>query len=205
MNEANVISIDPGAKTLGEQRLGCERLVRISKKISTPGRVAARGVVRMLNIISGINSKIGHQISGKIMLVRMFCGIMFICAALVPKSPESIAALDLSVSEWLMTIAGLSMSFGLLTRPVCLCGAILAGTMFFPTLAEGTPNLYDGAFMMLTFIFGVMGPGMFSVDQLLRNLIGRVTTKRHAPKRLRRRQIDYHAFGDADRLCQKRQ
>ena len=51
MSDTNVISVDPGAKTLGELRVGENRLSRISRRLSGPGKKVTAPFRYTLNLL----------------------------------------------------------------------------------------------------------------------------------------------------------
>ena len=112
MNEANVISVDPGVKTLGELCVNDHRLARISRKISGPGRKVAAPFRHIMNLLFGINRRVNSQLSGKMMILRLTCGTMFILMALLPMEMTDILAARFTADSIMLCAIGISMNVG---------------------------------------------------------------------------------------------
>ena len=124
MNEANVISVDPGVKTLGELCVNDHRLARISRKISGPGRKVAAPFRHIMNLLFGINRRVNSQLSGKMMILRLTCGTMFILMALLPMEMTDILAARFTADSIMLCAIGISMIFGLFSRITTLTGTV---------------------------------------------------------------------------------
>lgn len=195
MNEAHVISVNPGAKTLGELRVNDNRLTKISRTIA-PHKIVSRPFKRMLNLLFGISSKVNRQFSGKILLLRIVCCCLLAATALIPLSESDLTILNIPPVAVAMVTAGLSIIFGFFTRLVSLTTACwLAYSMYLSILA-GDADMTCGAMIMVMLVFTVLGPGLYSIDRLLLKALLRLTRKRK--KKLNSR-VDYRAYGIVDR------
>lgn len=198
MNETNVISVNPGVKTLGELCVNEHRLARISRKISEPGRKAVAPFRRVLNHLFGINRKVNAQLSGKMMVLRLICGTLFIALALVPMSMSEIREANFTADSIVLCAAGISMAAGLFSRLTTMAGAVWYGISLYNSITVSEPDAASAMLVMVMAIFCVLGPGLYSVDRYLRRAImalvrGGKKTRRHE------RGISFRAYGDVDR------
>ncbi|MDE5869227.1 MAG: hypothetical protein K2H18_03255, partial [Muribaculaceae bacterium] len=102
-------------------------------------------------------------------------------------------------ASWGMLVLGISLISGLFSRFTSFIGAGFFGYMtYMSTLISGTPDvaIIFSAFLSLTFF--ISGPGMYSVDQILRrNLIryakirSRIKAEKLAANRLSYRAMQY--------------
>lgn len=197
MNEAHVISVDPGVKTLGEICVNNQRLARISRTLSAPGRRVVAPFRKIMNILFGINQKVNNQFSGKMMLLRFVCGVLFVASVLVPMDPASILDLQFGVESAMLVGVGISLVLGLFTRLTALAGAVVFGFQVYVALTAGIVEAMPAAIMMLMLFFSVMGPGLYSVDSLMRKgLIKLSRTRARARKPVA---FDYRAYTIIDR------
>lgn len=201
MNEANVISVDPGVKTLGELCVNDHRLARISRKISGPGRKVAAPFRHIMNLLFGINRRVNSQLSGKMMILRLTCGTMFILMALLPMEMTDILAARFTADSIMLCAIGISMIFGLFSRITTLTGTVWFGIALYNSMAVSEPDTMSAMLVMVTAIFSVLGPGLYSMDRYLRRAL--IILAQKSIKKGRRKNckagVTFRAYNDVDR------
>ena len=196
MNEAHVISVDPGVKTLGELRINEDRLAKISRTLTAPGRHVATPFEGLFNALFGINKRVNGQFSGKMLLLRVVCGSLLAGTALLPLAPADITSMNIPASALVMAFVGISMVFGFFSRLISLGGACWFGYSLYTSLMGGIPDLTAGALAMVMMIFSVMGPGLYSLDRMMRRGLLRLCRR---SRKTRGHGFDYRAYGVVDR------
>jgi len=197
LNEAHVISVDPGAKTLGEVRINNSQLAKISRTLAAPCRLVSAPFKRTLNLLFGINRKVNHQFSVKILLLRIICGVSLLAVtAHITNDPADAAGLTIPAVAAVMVIAGISMVFGFFSRLVSLAAGCWFGYNLYSSLMMGNADLVYGMLTIVMIIFFVLGPGLYSIDRLMHKGLVRLTHL-HAKKQENR--VDYHAYSTIDR------
>lgn len=200
MSDTNVISVDPGAKTLGELRVGENRLSRISRRLSGPGKKVTAPFRYTLNLLFGINRCVNTRFSGKMMLLRLICGGLFIVMTLVPMSIPGIMAANFTTDAIVLTAVGISIILGLFSRMTTLAGAVWFGILFSISLEKYEPDMTCAAIMMVMAIFSVLGPGLYSMDRYIRRLIlCLIRAGKKKTARCKKGGIQYNAYGSVDR------
>lgn len=179
MNTANVISVNPGRKTLGEVNapLYFERITRTiaqSHKIKKPG-------IGLLNFILGVNPAVNDSISWKLIALRSVYGIALSLLAgyFMLQGTANTATIAIAAT-------GISLIFGIFSRLCALsCTSILIVLSVMGYMLTGTINTLQISIASFSMIFAVLGPGKFSVDQLIRRSIIRMkkhhTTTKKSP------------------------
>ena len=202
MNQARVISINPGTKTAGELGGRCTaRLARISRCITSPGRRTVSTFKRFVNLAFGLNRKVNAQLSGKLMFLRILGGTLMLLLVLAPMSPEMIFEFNLGADPLIICAFGVSMIFGFLSRPVSYASAAWFGWLLADSLATGSPDVTYALLLMIAVVFCMLGPGMFSADQLIRNMIFKIrmaAAKKRGARRMSGR-LNYNAYTDLEK------
>lgn len=189
MDKAKIISVNPADWTRGEaalrnQKTAASRVAVLTKMVRTHKKS------NFVDFITGISKDTNRSASSKLLLVRLLCGAIFITAAamgLANGMPHSLSAATLAV--------GISIVSGFATRIATLGGALFFGiechSLF---IAEMMPDaVLAGAFAAVALLLAVLGPGLYSVDQLIRRLV----KGRHAPRIQRpdkQRPLTYRAY-----------
>ena len=200
MSDPNVISVDPGAKTLGELRVGENRLSRIIRRLSGPGKKVTAPFRYTLNLLFVINRCVNTRFSGKMMLMRHLCGGLFIVMTLVPMSIPDIMAANFTTDAIVLTAVGISIILGLFSRMTTLAGAVWFGILFSRSREKYEPDMTCAAIMMVMAIFSVLGPGLYSMDRYIRRLIlCLVRAGKKKTARCKKGGIQYNAYGSVDR------
>lgn len=168
MNQPNVISINPGVKTRGAIREEGLRYGKFPARVVS-GLSSAPRLKDTLNFLSGINTKAVSGVSPKLALLRIACGVGLIIAVCIKKpfalTPVSVGAIILSVS----------LICGLFTRIITFCALPMIGL----AISHGMIDIPTASCIAFAGIFFmILGPGIYSLDQLLRRAIFRKHRKR---------------------------
>lgn len=189
MDKAKIISVNPADWTRGEAALrnkknATSRVAVLTKMARTHKKSS------FVDFITGISKGTNKSASVKLLLVRLLCGAIFITAGAMGLSngmSEPLSAVSLAI--------GISIVTGLATRLATLGGAAFFGIQCHSLFISGImPDaVLAGAFAAVALLLAVLGPGLYSVDQLIRRLV----KGRHAP-RIRRpekqRPLTYRAY-----------
>lgn len=198
MNEAQVISVNPAEKTLGERLFKEDKFARISRTLS-PRRVGT-SAKKVLNLALGLNSRVNGAYSAKMLFLRFLCGSVIILSVLLPMHPSDIMAFNFDTYKLMMCILGISMVFGFLSRLTALSGMAWFGYMLYSSIMGGNADILAGATTMIMAIFCVLGPGSYSIDQLTRRGIYKLF-RRSPNKRAHHDngRFDYRAYSSVER------
>lgn len=211
MNKPNVISINPGQKTLGQLHQEAERYNPVVKQLVSTISSTVR-LKACLNFFTGIDTKTMKGASARILLLRLFTAGLLASFAYAVMNPSVLAisdavlvpALDsvqgniaLSTSIFVMAV---SILLGFMTRIV----SVAAFPYFIPMVLQGTlPISIASALLFVALGYIILGPGIFSVDQCIRKTIFRNYKRRarrramqaRGPRRLRgHHDLDYRSY-----------
>lgn len=198
MTRMNVISIDPAQATKGAM------LADISQSFRIKGSVLAdierpREKRDSLNIISGINNRISTIMSSRLFLLRLFMGILLLALGIYSYLPyEIITIAGVSpVPEYVdicEIVLGGMLLLGLFTRISSTAGFLFFTYLTVSSVLEGTVNLGLVIPAIISIIFMVTGPGIYSTDQLIRRtLIKKINNRRNRRKAER---FSYRAYAE---------
>lgn len=194
----NIISIDPAQATKGAM------LSEISQSFRMKGTVLAdierrREKRESLNIISGINNRISTIMSSRLFLLRLFMGVLLLALGIYPYLPYEITAVpeSSSVPQYVNIceiVLGGSLLLGLFTRISSAAGFVLFTYLTVNSAMQGAINLELVIPALISVIFMVTGPGIYSTDQLIRRtLIKRINNRRDRRKSER---FSYRAYAE---------
>lgn len=210
MNKPNVISINPGQKTLGQLRQEAEKYNPVVKQLVSTISSTVR-LKACLNFFTGIDTKTMKGASARILLLRLFTsgllasfayavinpGVLAISdAVLVPALNSVYGNIALSTSIFVMAA---SILLGFMTRIV----SVAAFPYFISMVLQGTlPISIASALLFVALGYIILGPGIFSVDQCIRKTIFRNYKRRakrrairsSTPRRLRNKDLDYRSY-----------
>ena len=194
MSSINVISINPAKSA--KSALHPEVFERIARecRVNRDMTNMTLSAKKTINLFFGINKSISRRKSTTLLIARTVAGLALIAGAFY-----SGLGLSSFSASWGMLVLGISLISGLFSRFTSFIGAGFFGYMtYMSTLISGTPDvaIIFSAFLSLTFF--ISGPGMFSVDQILRrNLIryakvrSRIKAEKLAANRLSYRAMQY--------------
>ena len=209
MNKPNVISINPGQKTLGQLHQEAERYNPVVKQLVSTISSTVR-LKACLNFFTGIDTKTMKGASARILLLRLFTAGLMASFAYAVMNPSVLAISDAVLVPALNSVQG---NIALSTSIFVMAASILLGFMtrivsvaafpyFIPMVLQGTlPISIASALLFVALGYIILGPGIFSVDQCIRKAIFR-SYKRRAkraairpatPRRLRNRDLDYRS------------
>lgn len=192
MEKVNVISVDPGIKTLGEINVSQFRLADISRSLSAPSRKTDT-LHELTDFI------LGTGISTRRMSRRLACVRIIL------------ASLGVAVSIWeyscgqpelciACAVLSCSMLLGFLLRPVCTLGvatvAICLCDGSFQTLSADIFGILSAASAF--FCIAILGPGRYSADYKLAKMI-RGSRKSERKEPAETTEFDYRAYSVMDR------
>lgn len=210
MNKPNVISINPGQKTLGQLHQEAERYNPVVKQLVSTISSTVR-LKACLNFFTGIDTKTMKGASARILLLRLFTAGLMASFAYAVMNPSVLAISDAVLVPALNSVQG---NIALSTSIFVMAASILLGFMtrivsvaaflyFIPMVLQGTlPISIASALMFVALGYIILGSGIFSVDQCIRKAIFR-SYKRRAkraairpatPRRLRNRDLDYRSY-----------
>lgn len=203
MADVNVISINPGKKTLGALNIDViEKVARSCRPAGHAIRIPKTKTV--CNFIFGINKAVTSAWSSKLWICRSIISALFIAEGIISVM-AGVSGTDLHLAIFNI-IAGTLIFPGLFTRITAISGFILylaMGAASIPGLGLSFPvpaheGLDFGALAQSSaFLFlAITGPGRYSIDQLLRRSIF-LSAKRRAIKRARNaaaRRLSYKAW-----------
>ncbi len=193
MSTAKIISVNPGVKTRGAIFEEGKRYARAGRALLSCA-VKRQSPTGFVDFITGIPARISRKISIKLLAMRLICGSRLVAVAMNALSEDTgdgTAMLELA--------AGISMATGLFTRIVSLAGATAFGLFAWFT-AEAAGAVSADACLMAAFSAGclmvaVMGPGLFSIDQMIRFLITGPSRRKTASRHSRSAQrLTYRAY-----------
>lgn len=210
MNKPNVISINPGQKTLGQLHQEAERYNPVVKQLVSTISSTVR-LKACLNFFTGIDTKTMKGASARILLLRLFTAGLMASFAYAVMNPSVLAISDAVLVPALDSVQG---NIALSTSIFVMAASILLGFMtrivsvaafpyFIPMVLQGTlPISIASALLFVALGYIILGPGIFSADQCIRKAIFR-NYKRRArrlairpatPRRLRNRDLDYRSY-----------
>lgn len=199
MNNAKIISVNPGIKTLGELNINEINLSRLSRTISNPGQRSSH-VKDILNFVFGLNSKVNTQFSNKMLSIRILGGLLMTGLGMSAYLGSSLTAMPQMLA--LTTgIFGISLLSGCLTRVVSLLTAAVGAFFIYQSIGAGVLDM-SALLVAITAVFSViLGPGHYSVDMFLRRSLHRIYrhANRYDPERnASKLNFEYNAFASVD-------
>ena len=211
MNKPNVISINPGQKTLGQLHQEAERYNPVVKQLVSTISSTVR-LKACLNFFTGIDTKTMKGASARILLLRLFTAGLLASFAYAVINPSVLAISDAVLVPALNSVYGnvalsasifvmaASILLGFMTRIV----SVAAFPYFIPMVLQGTlPISIASALLFVALGYIILGPGIFSVDQCIRKTIFRNYKRRarrramqaRGPRRLRgHHDLDYRSY-----------
>lgn len=211
MNKPNVISINPGQKTLGQLHQEAERYNPVVKQLVSTISSTVR-LKACLNFFTGIDSKTMKGASARILLLRLFTAGLLASFAYAVLNPSVLAISDAVLVPALDSVQG---NIALSTSIFVMAASILLGFMtrivsvaafpyFIPMVLQGTlPISIASALLFVALGYIILGPGIFSVDQCIRKAIfrnykrraRRLATRARIPRGLRgHHDLDYRSY-----------
>ncbi len=211
MNKPNVISINPGQKTLGQLHQEAERYNPVVKQLVSTISSTVR-LKACLNFFTGIDTKTMKGASARILLLRLFTAGLLASFAYAVMNPSVLAISDAVLVPALDSVQG---NIALSTSIFVMAASILLGFMtrivsvaafpyFIPMVLQGTlPISIASALLFVALGYVILGPGIFSVDQCIRKTIFRNYKRRarrramqaRGPRRLRgHHDLDYRSY-----------
>lgn len=198
MNQANVISVNPGVKTLGELNVGNSRIARISRRLAQPVRKPASTLRNFFSLVFGISRSDRGAFSSKMVTLRLMAGAMLTGAAVW--HADGFSSLP-PVPVLLMLSLGVSLVLGLFTRIVSAASAVGCGYLLYLSVMAGEPDFLAASACLVSLVFAMLGPGRYSADQLMLKVLAAIRRSSRA-RRARKasgRAFDYKAYHYMDR------
>ena len=192
MSTPKTISVHPGHKTLGEFHAEGV-LYHETPSQSNPNTVTYIMPESFINFITAIPGGCTKTISTKLLVVRLIVSGILLAAYFT----GFLANFDLTVQVAAL-VAAVSIVSGLATRVVSLGVTVIFFVSACTTIFSG--HLFADAFISLmfalcTFFVAIVGPGLFSFDQITKYCLLR-RQKQRIRKKLTGRRITYRAYWD---------
>lgn len=198
MKEPIVISVNPGTKTIGDFNEEGRRYDKLSECLAAT--IAHKSQMEdFINFFTGIDSKTSSTKSVKLAVSRIAVGILFLTGSIIYFN-----SLPVAVGVALF-IAGISLVFGFYQRICCLCvGVTFALFAFkgeFANINNSIISIIYGCAIPLTLTFlAILGPGKFSIDQLIRKFALRLHRKKIRNMANKYRRNTYNRKGNDSEL-----
>lgn len=213
MNKPNVISINPGQKTLGQLHQEAERYNPVVKQLVSTISSTVR-LKACLNFFTGIDTKTMKGASARILLLRLFTAGLLASFGYAVLNPAVVTISDAVLVPGLNSVAGnmalavsifvmaASIILGFMTRIV----SVAAFPFYVSMILQGSLPISISiatALLFVALVFIILGPGIFSTDQCIRKAIFRSykrRTKRAAIRPrvsrslLRHHDLDYRSY-----------
>lgn len=211
MNKPNVISINPGQKTLGQLHQEAERYNPVVKQLVSTISSTVR-LKACLNFFTGIDTKTMKGASARILLLRLFTAVLLASFAYAVINPAVLTVSDAVLVPALDSVQG---NIALSTSIFVMAASILLGFMtrivsvaafpyFIPMVLPGTlPISIASALLFVALGYIILGPGIFSADQCIRKAIfrnykrraRRLAIRARIPRGLRgHHDLDYRSY-----------
>lgn len=199
MTDARIISVNPAEKSLGEKLLNQKCLGTISKCISDSSRIGLT-IGRCVNLFFGLNGKINLQLSSKLLFLRLVAGAVLICSVLLPVQSVDLLSFGFEPQNMFIIAFAFSLVFGFFTRVCSIAALGWYGYLLYSSIAASAPDVSLLPVMGVGVMFWILGPGMFSFDQLVRCglMAVRNSIKRSAGKSSRPTTLDYRAYSTVE-------
>lgn len=188
MNKPNVISINPGQKTLGQLHQEAERYNPVVKQLVSTISSTVR-LKACLNFFTGIDTKTMKGASARILLLRLFTAGLLASFGYAVINPAVVAISDAVLVPGLNSVAGnmalavsifvmaASIILGFMTRIV----SVAAFPFYVSMILQGSLPISISiatALLFVALVFIILGPGIFSTDQCIRKAIFRSYKRR---------------------------
>lgn len=200
MSKVQIISVNPAKKTLGA--LHPELWEKVARTCRIPAAPKPQSIFKTsVNTLFGINKGITPVVSARLLIIRILLGTWFIISGVsAGVDPYTINLSMLSI------IFGGMMILGLFNRMASLVAAALfavaavgaaidiSGAVSAHTLVSADP--YALLSCILCVSMAICGPGLFSIDQLIRRGLMHAAKRIRIRNRARRasRRMSYKAF-----------
>lgn len=183
MKQPTVISINPGTKTVGAIKEEARKYDELSSRIRST--IAGAPCIKdTLNTFTGINRKKSRAVSGRLAFLRIIAGGFALTAAILLQS---------AVPTWafICTLAlGVSLILGFMTRLTTLATTIILGYLSYLGEVELVPGV---ALAFSSLIICIVGPGIFSLDQIIRRSLFKANRNR-SDNRHKKYSTTYQAY-----------
>lgn len=188
MNKPNVISINPGQKTLGQLHQEAERYNPVVKQLVSTISSTVR-LKACLNFFTGIDTKTMKGASARILILRLFTAGLLASFGYAVINPAVVAISDAVLVPALDSVAGnmalavsifvmaASIILGFMTRIV----SVAAFPFYVSMILQGSLPISISiatALLFVALVFIILGPGIFSTDQCIRKAIFRSYKRR---------------------------
>lgn len=173
MKQATIISVNPGIKTLGELHINEHRLASISRNLSDTSHKTA-GQLSIPDLIFGISRRTSSDFSSKMSFLRVVIGVVLTACCLLSYSGTFFP----TSYNFILAFSGISIGFGFLTRISGMTISIITGYHALTSFATTTPDIAAAVFASLSLIFAVLGPGKYSCDFYLLNMLRKAMSQK---------------------------
>jgi uncharacterized membrane protein YphA (DoxX/SURF4 family) len=191
MNTAKTISVNPGAKTIGAIFEEASRYQN-ERRNDTENTVAYTMYDNLLTFLLGIPRGCKRKLSLRLLTVRlMVCAILF-----TAYFTGFVANFALSTQIATLVVA-ISILSGCMMRLISLLSTVVFLGTALTTAIHGcfmSDAFIAGVMALCTFFVAIVGPGLYSIDQIIRWGTIKQIRRNLQKKEIRRRTQTYRAY-----------
>ncbi len=193
MAASNVISVNPGQKTLGA--LHPEVLARLARR-RIDISAAKNNAAKTLNLIFAVKEAKGNRRSMLLLVARIIVGFLFILSGYAGLTQGLAPVSYIQPHEYgiIMIVLGSMLGVGLFTRPVFLLGFLAWATASVVQAISGVISMESCLWAACSMIFCFTGAGRWSLDMALRHIVYTTFFGRRRETRQARQRLSYKAF-----------
>lgn len=176
MKDARIISVNPASTAPGDANSGIiQTLARSYRKSARFARLM--GLKSLIDALFGINKTVSEVWSTKLLFIRLLIGAFFITVALTNGVNFSVLSLwNIQLVVGILLIIGFFCRIAALTGLAACVSVMLMQTsvMLAPDISQVLTPLLHSPLMIQSLLFAsvaIIGPGRFSIDQLIRHLL----------------------------------
>lgn len=185
MNATQVISVNPGKKTIGELLLEARKNEPASHSIVAAVTRKPKGH-SLMNALTGISAKASKSTSRRLLFLRVITAAILGGLAWYSWYAEAEPMLFIP-----LIVLGGSLLTGFLTRIVSI--GMLGTFVYFAFQGLAAPVI-SGALAFTALVFAILGPGRYSIDQLIRHAALSASKRRNSSSTIPRMKFDYRSY-----------
>jgi uncharacterized membrane protein YphA (DoxX/SURF4 family) len=191
MNTAKTISVNPGVKTVGAI---FEEALRYQNECHgvTNNTVAYTMYDNLLTFLLGIPRGCKRALSMRLLIVRLLvCSILFAAYFTGFVANFAVSTQIATIIVAISILTGTMMRVTSLFATVVFLGTALTTAVYGCFMSDA---FIAGVLALCTFFVAVVGPGLFSVDQIIRFLVNQQIRRNLRKAEIRRRTQTYRAY-----------
>lgn len=188
---ATTLSVNPVASTLGARQSEISAAMRRGKRAIAR---RSRHLGRLLSDVMAV--RLSRRTSAMLLMTRLICGAVFVMLGICSLGYVRLDGIPVTPlwMDWIQIGGGSALAIGLLCRPAML--ALTAGyaVIGVTALNNGTIPLTETMSALTALVCCVAGPGRYSCDMLIYNLLARRRQPRKNPQARYGDHITHEAF-----------